>query len=403
MGKMTGKIIVLGITGSIAAYKSLHILRDLKALGAEVRIVLTRSAEHFVPPLTLKVFSGHPVYTSLFEPEREMAHLQLAEEADLVLIAPATAHFIAKMALGLADDLLSTLLLATRAPLFIAPAMDLGMWDHPTVKKHVAQLRKRGAAFIEPECGPLASGKEGQGRLAEEKKIVARLADFFSMAHPDYSDEVVLITAGPTQEPIDPVRFISNRSSGKMGYALAKTAAQWGGRVILISGPTHLDVPVGVERISVRTAEEMRAAFMHALPESSLVIMAAAVSDFRAAHSCDQKLKKTGKATSILLEETEDIIAGRGEGSQFVVGFAAETENLLENAKAKRRGKNLDLIVANDVTEAGAGFDVETNIAHLIDSADQVLSLPKMSKVDLAQKILIEIAKMKSAPARGIS
>jgi len=400
---LVGKKILLGITGSIAAYKTLQIVRDLKAAGAEVRIVLTPSAERFVPALTLKIFSGHPVYTSLFDPDHEMAHLQLAEEADLILIAPATAHFIAKMALGLADDLLSTLLLATRAPVFIAPAMDLGMWDHPALKAHIACLRKRGVEVIEPEQGPLASGKEGQGRLAEEKKIVARLDAFFSMGHPSFSEEVFLITAGPTQEPIDPIRFISNRSSGKMGYALARAAADWGGRVIMISGPTGLDSPLGVERISVGTAEEMRAAFMRALPQSTIVIMAAAVGDFRMARPSDKKLKKTGEALTLRFEETEDILGGRGECSQFVVGFAAETENLIENAKAKRRRKNLDLIVANDVTEAGAGFDVETNIAHLIDSADQVISFPKLSKADLAQKILEEIAKMKGSASPGFS
>ena len=237
---LSGKKILLGITGSIAAYKSLQIVRDLTVAGAEVNVVLTKTANRFVPPLTLEVFSGRPVLSDLFDPNHEMAHLSLAQQADLILIAPITANFIAKMAMGLADDLLSTLLLSTTAPIFIAPAMDLGMWEHPTVQENVNCLQKRGIHVIAPEHGLLASGKTGLGRLAEERKIVGKLRSFLKDDHPSLDNEVVLITAGPTQEPIDPVRFISNRSSGKMGFALSKVAGEWGGRVILISGPTPL-------------------------------------------------------------------------------------------------------------------------------------------------------------------
>ncbi len=394
---LSGKKILFGITGSIAAYKSLQILRDLKSMGANVQVVLTPTAHRFVPPLTLQVFSGRPVFTDLFDPHEEVIHLTLAEEADLILIAPATAHFIAKMAVGLADDLLGNLLLAASAPILIAPAMDVGMWDHPTVKENVALLQNRGVEIIEPAVGPLASGKEGKGRLADEKVILEKI---LSLLTPEnrLAGEIVLVTAGPTQEPIDPVRFISNRSSGKMGYALARVAREWGARVILISGPTQLAAPSGVERVSVRTAEEMKKEVEAYYAEASIILMAAAVSDYRPEAVSPQKIKKSGHSQSIQLKETEDILAGlrlRKE-KRMVVGFAAETEALLENARKKLFSKGLDLIVANDVTQEGAGFDVETNIAQLIDSTGRITPLPKMSKEALARYILEEIVRLKT-------
>lgn len=392
-----GKKVLLGITGSIAAYKSLQIVRELKAAGAEVQVVLTPTAHRFVPPLTLQIFSGRPVYTDLFDPHNEVIHLSLAQDADLVLIAPATAHFIAKMAAGLADDLLTNLLLADTPQVFIAPAMDFGMWEHPTVQQNIRILRGRGVQIIEPEIGPLASGKEGKGRLASESAIVEVVSSFLTDGS-KLAGEVVLVTAGPTQEPIDPVRYISNRSSGKMGYALAETARQWGGRAILISGPTSLPSPPGVERISVRTAEEMKKEVDRYFSEATILIMAAAVSDYRPQNSAAQKLKKTGRSRSIPLEETDDILKGLlgKKGEKIIVGFAAETERLVENAEKKLKSKGLDLIVANDVTEEGAGFDVETNILQLINSEGRKTSLPKMRKTVLARYILEEILKLKS-------
>ena len=399
---LAGKKILLGVTGSIAAYKSLQLLRDLTEAGAEVHVVLTATAHEFVPLLTLKVFSGQPVLSGLFDPANDMAHLRLAEEVDLVLIAPVTAHFIAKMAAGFADDLLSTLLLATKAPVIIAPAMDLGMWNHAAVRENVALLKKRGVHVIEPESGFLASGKEGVGRLAEGKTIIEALVALLS-ASPSSNQcslagEVVLVTAGPTEEAIDPVRFISNHSSGKMGYALAEVASQWGAAACLISGPTRLPTPPGVEQISVRSASEMEQAFNRKLYASSIVIMTAAVSDYRPVSAARQKIKKNGTVRTLDLEETPDILEGRTEGrsDQIVVGFAAETENLIENAKKKLEKKRLDLIVANDITLEGAGFDVETNIVHLINRAGQATALPKMSKRLLAGKILEETVKMRA-------
>lgn len=392
-----GKKILLGITGSIAAYKALPVVRELKGAGAEVQVVLTPTAHRFVPPLTLQIFSGRPVYTDLFDSHNEVIHLSLAQEADLILIAPATAHFIAKMATGLADDLLTNLLLADTPQIFIAPAMDFGMWEHPTVQQNIGVLRGRGVQIIEPEVGPLASGKEGKGRLASESAIVETVSSFL-MSGSKLAGEVVLVTAGPTQEPIDPVRYISNRSSGKMGYALAEVAVQWGGRVILISGPTNLPSPPGVERISVRTAEEMKKEVDRCFPEATVVIMAAAVSDYRPQNSATQKLKKTGRSRSIPLEETDDILKGLlgKKGEKVIVGFAAETERLVENAEKKLKSKGLDLIIANDVTEEGAGFDVETNIVQVIDSDGRKTSLPKMQKKVLARYILEEVLKLKS-------
>ncbi len=395
---LSGKKILLGITGSIAAYKSLQIVRDLTDIGADVHVVLTKSARKFIPSTTLQVFSGHPVHTSLFDENNEMEHLRLAQEADLILIAPVTAHFISKMAIGLNDDLLSSILLSSAAPVVIAPAMDIGMWEHPAVQNNVSVLHKRGVQLIGPEIGSLASGKVGVGRFSDHKKIVRQLVSYLAKDPPLLAGEVVLVTAGPTQEAIDPIRFISNRSSGKMGYALADVAKEWGARVILISGPTALPVPDGVKMVSVRSAHEMEKEVYRHLPKASILIMAAAVSDYKPPVVSQNKLKKTGSNLIIALEETTDILIERTKGrkGQVIVGFAAETENLLENAKKKLRRKRLDLIVANDVTIEDAGFDVETNVVHFINAKENVTSLPKMPKRRIATYILKEVKHIKS-------
>ncbi|MFQ5580703.1 MAG: bifunctional phosphopantothenoylcysteine decarboxylase/phosphopantothenate--cysteine ligase CoaBC [Nitrospiria bacterium] len=406
---LKGKKILLGITGSIAAYKSIHILRRLRAAGAEVSIVLTSAAQHFVSPLTLQVLSDRPIYADLFDSRSEVIHLTLAQEADLVLIAPTTANFMAKMATGLADDLLSNLLLANTAPIILAPAMDLGMWEHPTVRENVACLRRRGVHILEPEEGPLASGKEGKGRLADESRIVAAVTETISGEKElqegslSLKGEVILVSAGPTREPIDPVRFISNRSSGKMGYALAKAAQGCGARVILISGPTALSPPPGVEFRSVETAEEMNKALESYFDQATIVIMAAAVSDYCPQSFASEKMKKSVKPISISLRKTKDIVKGLSaqKKGQILVGFAAETEDLIKNAKLKLKRKRLDLIVANDVTKGGAGFDVDTNIVQMIDREGRMTAFPKMLKTELADCILKEIGRRRAHRGRN--
>jgi len=394
--QLTGKKIILGVTGSIAAYKAVFLLRRLNEHGADVTVVMTASAQRFVTPLTFQVLSKQPVCTDLFEPKKEILHLILAEAADLILVAPATAHFIARSAHGMADDLLTALLLATTAPIILAPAMDGNMWGHPMVQQNLARLREVGARIVEPEVGPLASGKEGEGRLAAEERIMASVFDCLAKER-DLAKEVVLVTAGPTQEPIDPIRFLSNRSSGKMGYAVAEAARDRGARVILVSGPTALSKPVGIELTEVRTAAEMAGAVKKFFPEVTVLIMTAAVADFRPQEVGTQKRKKGGMPQTMGLEKTPDILTevSRNKGNRLVIGFAAETHDLINQAKAKLREKNLDLIVANDVTMEGAGFEVDTNIVTLLDRSGQMVNLPKLSKREVAQKILDYVVKMK--------
>ncbi|MGH7260426.1 MAG: bifunctional phosphopantothenoylcysteine decarboxylase/phosphopantothenate--cysteine ligase CoaBC, partial [Nitrospiraceae bacterium] len=355
--KFSGKRVLLGVSGSIAAYKTVELLRTLVREGADVSVIMTEAATRFVAPLTFEVLSRHPVVTDLFAAHQEMLHLTLPEEADAFVIAPATANTLAKCALGLADDLLSTMTLTARCPVIIAPAMDGGMWDHHTVQDHVSRLRQRGVTVLDPVEGPLASGKIGKGRLTDEATIVAAL-DACLRPRRDLAGQRVLVSAGPTQEPIDPVRFISNRSSGKMGYAVARAARERGADVMLVSGPTALPAPPGVTCLHVETAEEMAKALVTNVRWATVVIMAAAVADFRAKHSARQKLKKSAGAWRTLeLAPTEDILQTlyRQRGSQILVGFAAETESMLVHAAQKLRDKELDLIVANDVTAEGAG------------------------------------------------
>jgi len=387
---LIGKQIVLGVTGSIAAYKAVALLRTLLREGAVVHVVMTQSAMKFVTPLTFEVLSGHPVSTDLFESHQEMKHLSLPAQADVIVIAPATANCLARAALGLSDDLLSTMLLTAQCPLIVAPAMDGGMWTHPSVQEHVGTLRARGTIVVNPEIGPLASGRIGQGRLAEENIILEAIQTALAPQR-DWQGHRVLVSAGPTQEPIDPVRFLSNGSSGKMGYAIAEAAQTRGAQVILVTGPTALPTPKGIEVVSVATAEEMLKALSARLAWSTTVVMAAAVADFRPMHPASQKIKKQGSVGQTLdLERTTDILASLSaqRTTQLLVGFAAETNDLIALAKDKLVTKGLDLIVANDVTVPGAGFGSDQNAATLIDRQGAITELPLMPKRVLADAIL---------------
>lgn len=388
-----GKRLVLGVTGSIAAYKAVGLLRSLARDGATVSVVMTQAATKFVTPLTFEVLSGQRVATDLFESHEEMVHLAVPEQADAIIVAPATANFLAKAALGLADDLLSTMLLNARCPMIIAPAMDGDMWTHPTVVQHVQVLRARGVVVLDPEVGPLASGQVAQGRLPAESRIMDAV---YAALNPrrDWQGQRVLVSAGPTQEPIDPVRFISNHSSGKMGYAIAEAARDRGAEVVLVTGPSSLTPPPGVTAVSVNTASEMTDALSRHFPAATVLIMAAAVADFRPKNQAAQKLKKQGKSELVLeLEATPDILAmlSARRTSQIVVGFAAETEHVLSHAKDKLRGKGLDLIIANDVTQAGGGFGSDDNAVVILSAAGEQRVLGLMPKRRLADEILTAV------------
>ena len=388
--KLVGARIVLGVSGSIAAYKAVTLLRTLVKEGADVSVAMTESATRFVSPLTFEVLSRHPVATNVFGASQEMVHLTLPEQADLIVIAPATANQLAKYATGLADDLLSTMVLTATSPLILAPAMDGGMWDHPAVQANVRTLRQRGVTVLDPEEGALASGQVGKGRLTEESVIIAAI-EAALIPQRDCAGHHILISAGPTQEAIDPVRFISNRSSGKMGYALAEAARYRGAEVILVTGPTDLPIPTGIEPVHVCTAEEMTKAMQSRLSWSTVVIMAAAVADFRPKRSSSKKIKKGGSAWQHLeLEPTDDILTllTQQRSSQLIVGFAAETEAVAKHAADKLKRKGLDLIVGNNVAEPGSGFGSETSAAVLIDREGRTTPIPVMSKRALADKVL---------------
>jgi phosphopantothenoylcysteine decarboxylase/phosphopantothenate--cysteine ligase len=388
---LAGRQLILGVTGSIAAYKAAQLLRDLRRAGAEVTVVMTRAARKFVGPLTFRTLSGRAVLTDLFDPQEPAAveHVALAERADLVVVAPATAQALARAALGLADDFLGTLLLAVRAPVLFAPAMDGGMWGHPAVQANVATLRARGATVLEPGHGALASGLTGAGRFPEPDEIVEAAARLL-WPQRDLTGEHVLVTAGPTREPVDPVRYLTNRSSGRMGYALAAAAARRGARVTLVTGPTHLPPPADVRVIPVQTAEEMRAAVLHAVPEATLVIKAAAVADYRVARAASTKIRSKQAGLTLELAPNPDILAelGRIKGTRFLVGFAAETHELQASARAKLDAKGVDLMVANDVGRADVGFDVEHNEVVLLDRWGGVATLSRRPKRELADAIL---------------
>jgi phosphopantothenoylcysteine decarboxylase/phosphopantothenate--cysteine ligase len=401
---LTGKRLVLGVTGSIAAYKAVSLLRLLVREGAAVSVVMTASAARFVTPLTFEVLSGRPVNQDLFEAHQEMRHLALPQEADAVLIAPATANMIAKAALGLADDLLSTLLLTSKRPLILAPAMDGDMWNHAAVTNHAETLRQRGAVIIGPDEGPLASGRIGSGRMADEREILSAVQSVLCGSR-DLVGRRLLISAGPTQEPIDPVRFISNRSSGKMGYALAAAASERGAQVVLVSGPTDLIAPAHIDLIRVTTAEEMSKALLSRLAWADTVVMAAAVADFRAKSPALRKLKKKDRVWSTLdLEPTEDILrelAAR-RTCQVLVGFAAETDDLLAHAREKLHAKGIDLIVANDVTVEGSGFGADSNQAVVIDRTGRVTEWPLMPKRLLADRVLDAVEQFRRGTSSSI-
>ena len=384
---------MLGVTGSIAAYKAVSLLRALKCRGASVSVVMTESATKFVAPLTFEVLSGEQVTTGLFEAREEMRHLTVPEGAHAVIIAPATANFLAKAAVGLADDVLSTMLLTAQCPLIIAPAMDGGMWEHPTVVEHVRMLRARGVVVLDPEEGPLASGQVAQGRLAAEPRIVEAV-EALLIPQADWLGQRVLVSAGPTQEAIDPVRFISNRSSGKMGYAIAEAARDRGAEVVLVTGPTALVPPAGVEVVSVTSAQEMADNLCRHFSWATVVVMAAAVADFRPREQAVQKMKKQGRMSLTLdLEVAPDILAmlSAKRTTQLLVGFAAETEDVVSHAMAKLVGKGLDAIVANDVTKEGGGFGSDDNAAVVLSRGGRRKEFGLMSKRRLADHILTEV------------
>lgn len=397
-------IVALGVTGCIAAYKAVEVLRGLQKRGASVRVVMTRHATEFVGPLTFQSISGFPVIAEMFAPtdDPEIKHIQLAQSIDLLLVAPATANTLAKFANGIADDFLSTLYISTTAPVLVAPAMNVEMWAHPATRENVRRLRERGVHFIDPEEGYLACRTVGAGRLAEPDEIVRRTCEIIGEAAcpQDLRGEHVLITAGPTQEAIDPVRFLSNRSSGKMGFAVAEAALARGAKVTLITGPVSIASPDGARTISVRSAAEMYEAVKDNLADATMVVMAAAVADYRPASVHQQKLKKNGSALVLDLEPTDDILAAvsRESGARVVIGFAAETENVIANAKKKLEEKGADLMVANDVSASDSGFDVDTNRIALV-SSEGVVELPLLSKREAAMRIIDAARSIKSARA----
>jgi phosphopantothenoylcysteine decarboxylase/phosphopantothenate--cysteine ligase len=390
---LKNKKIVLGITGGIAAYKSAELTREFIKRESFVRVIMTKNATEFITPLTLQALSGHPVFTDMFATIREfeMAHISLAEYANIIVIAPATANIIGKIASGVADDLLTTVVMATKAPVLICPAMNLNMYDNVIVKENISRLSVRGYLFMEPGYGELACKAEGYGRLPEIPDIVEEVETILTPK--DLMGEKILVTAGPTREPLDPVRYISNYSSGKMGYALAIAGRRRGASVTLISGPSLLPAPRGINFVPVSSAVEMRDAVMENLNASTVIIKAAAVADYRPSVRSNSKIKKQDGELVIHLERNPDIIAevSKKKGNRILVGFAVETENILENAKAKLVEKNMDIIVANDVTKEGAGFGYDTNIIKILTADNQIEDLPLMSKMEVADRILDRI------------
>ena len=397
--------ITLGVTGGVAAYKAAELVRRLQQDNFSVQVVMTRSAREFITPLTFAALTGQRVITDLFSEsggeanlESAIEHIAVAQRTDLLLVAPATADSLAKFARGIADDFLSTLYLASTAPVVLAPAMNVNMWNHPATQENVAALRARGARVVDPDEGYLACGMTGAGRLAGQEAIVAAVHETLKISR-DLQGETVLVTAGPTREDLDPVRYITNRSSGKMGYAVAEAAAARGAKVFLVTGPTALETPAGVERIDVRSAEEMHRAVSDRIASASIAILAAAVADYRPAQPSATKIKKDGHSLNLALEPTTDILAtvGRNKGTATVVGFAAETDHVAENARKKLAAKNADLIVANDVTAEGAGFDSDTNIVTLFSRDGRDVPLPKLTKKEVAHRILDEVLRLRTS------
>ena len=394
---LKGKRVVLGVTGGIAAYKAAEFVRLLVKEEVDVHVVMTENAQEFITPLTFQTLSGNPVVTDPFAllEDAEIGHIALADLAELVVILPATANIIGKIANGIADDFLSTMVMATKAPVLLVPSMNVNMWENKALQKNIQTLIGIGYYLMDPGEGELACHWYGKGRLPELNEVVEKMEDLLSPK--DLKGEQILITGGPTQEPIDPVRFITNRSSGKMGVALAKMARRRGAEVILITGPGSLPPPRrDIQWVPVRSAEEMREAVFAHLEGSSVVIKSAAVSDYRPKAASEKKIKKEGSEYILALERTKDILEelGRKKGKRILVGFAAETEDLMANAKKKLLEKNLDLIVANDVSRPGAGFGVDTNQVKVLYPSGQVKDLPLMTKEEVAQFILDDVAKL---------
>ena len=390
---LDGKTVLLGISGGIAAYKAAELVRLMVKDGFQVHVVMTTNAQRFIAPLTLQTLSGNPVGTDLFNLEREsqIGHIRLARAPDLIILAPATANLIGKMAAGIADDYLTTILLATTAPILICPAMNARMYEHPITRRNLESLRQLHYSILEPEAGELACGEEGAGRLANPLMILEAARRM--LTPPSLAGRRILVSAGPTWEPFDPVRFISNPSSGKMGYALARVAYQRAAEVHLISGPSSLPAPTGIHLAKVRTAQEMRDAILPLAPQMDAVVMAAAVGDYRPLKAAPQKVKKLQSEEKVTLVKNPDILGhlGNSRGTSerpILVGFAAETENLIANAREKLIQKNLDFIVANDLTQTGSGFGWDTNQVKIIDRRGNVTELPSLTKEEVAERVL---------------
>jgi phosphopantothenoylcysteine decarboxylase/phosphopantothenate--cysteine ligase len=390
---LNGKNVVLGVSGGIAAYKAIELLRLLTKAGADVQVVMTKSACEFVTPLTFQTLSANPVHTEMFNlfQEREIGHISLADRADLFVLTPATANLIGRIAGGIADDLLTTSIMATKAPVLIAPAMNSNMYANPLYKRNEQLLREQGYHFVDPINGHLACGWQGEGKLADPENIFAAAVALVTTK--DLSGCRLLVTAGPTREEIDPVRYLSNHSSGKMGYAIAAAAARRGAKVVLVSGPSSLADPYGVTTVRITSAEQMHREVFARLSQTDVIVKAAAVADYRVAERATQKIKKNAENLTLALEKNVDILAdlGRNKGQRILVGFAAETEKLLEHAGDKLRRKNLDLIVANDVSRTDAGFNVDTNIVRILAADNSVEELELMSKAEVAERLLNRI------------
>jgi len=391
--------VVLGVAGGIACYKAVELVRLLVTDGFSVQVIMTREATQFVTPMTFQTLSGRSVASEIFSltEESQIGHINLADQAQVFVIAPATANVIGKVASGIADDLLTTVVMATQAPVLFAPSMNVHMFDNPIVQENIRKLRRLGYHFIEPAEGYLACGYEGKGRLPEPEAIVEEIRGLLKKK--DLAGEKLLISAGPNQEPIDPVRFISNRSSGKMGYALARAAVRRGADVTLVAGPTSLEAPAKARLVRVKTAAEMRSALLERFSDSTAVVMAAAVSDYSPAETAPKKLKKGAESMRLDLKRNPDILKelGTRKDGRLLVGFAAETDDVIANARKKLEEKNLDIIVANDVTAAGSGFEGETNIATILDRSGDVQSLPLMTKEELADRIFDHLHALKTA------
>jgi phosphopantothenoylcysteine decarboxylase / phosphopantothenate---cysteine ligase len=397
MEALRGRFIVLGVTGSIAAYKTVELARRLTQAGATVQVVMSRSATEFVRPLTFQALTYRPVEVEMFQiqDERAAGHVAMGRQADVVVIAPATAHVLARLANGFSDDLIATTVLATDAPIVLAPAMETHMWQNAATQANVATLRSRGAHIVEPESGPLASGDIGPGRLAALERIEAAIAEVLSVSQA-LAGRRVVVTAGPTLEPIDPVRFVSNRSSGKMGYAIAAAAADAGAEVFLVSGPTALRAPAGTQLVAIESAEQMRDAVLGLLPNADAVIMAAAVADYRPIETKERKIKKrdAGKELDLRMTENPDIlktiVSARRSGA-IVIGFKAETGDATAEAERMLREKKLDMVVANDVSDPGSAFGSDTDRVTFV-SADGVEALPLLAKTEVARRLVAKLA-----------